>query len=124
MKTIFKRVAIAAIAAGALISMNAQAGAEGKCKACHDFGSANKMGPGLAGIMGKKAGSTDFGKYSESLKKGGWTWDDASMRLWLGDTPAAIKELSGDPNAKTTMPKQRLKGAKLDQVMEFLNGLK
>ena len=124
MKTIIKAASVAAIAASALMGMNAQAGIEAKCKACHDFGSANKVGPGLAGIMGKKAGSTDFGKYSKSLKAGGWTWDEANMRLWLYDSKKAIKELSGDSGAKTTMPPMKLKGDKLDQVIEFLNGLK
>jgi len=124
MKTILKTVAIAAITASAFAGMNANAGIEAKCKACHDFGTANKVGPGLKGIMGHKAGATSFGKYSKSLKNGGWVWDEAKMRLWLYDSKKAIKELTGDPKAKTTMPPMKLKGEKLDHVIEFLKGLK
>ncbi len=123
MKTITKAASAAIIAASAFMGMNANAGVEAKCKACHDFGTANRVGPGLAGIMGKKAGTSNFGKYSKSLKNGGWTWDEANMRLWLGDGKKAIKELTGDPKAKTTMPSMKLKGEKLDQVIEFLKGL-
>lgn len=123
MKKILKTTAVAAIAAGALMSANVYAGAEGKCKACHDFGSKSMVGPGLAGIMGRKAGSADFKNYSASLKAGGWVWDEANMRKWLADSKEAIKELTGDPNAKTTMPPQKLHDAQLDEVIAFLKGL-
>jgi len=123
MKAILKVMAAAVIAVGLLAGTNAQAGIEGRCKACHDFGKAHKVGPGLAGIVGRKAGSTDFKKYSKSLKNGSWTWDEDHLRKWLFDSKKAIKEFTGDPNAKTTMPPQKLKGAKLDQIIEFLKGI-
>ncbi|NOZ52905.1 MAG: c-type cytochrome [Gammaproteobacteria bacterium] len=100
------------------------AGVEAQCKICHDFGTAHKVGPGLKGIMGSKAGTTDYKNYSKSLKQGGWVWDEEHMRKWLTDGKKAIKEFTGDDNAKTTMPPQKLKGDKLDKVIEFLKGLK
>ena len=121
MKTICYVLALVAMVS--LAVTNAYAGAEGRCKACHDFGATHKVGPGLAGIVGRKAGSTDFGKYSPALKKGGWVWNEENLRKWLTNSKEAIKELSGDPNAKTLMPSQRLKGAKLDKVIEFLKGI-
>ncbi len=123
MKTVLKSVAAATIAMGMLMGTNVYAGAEAKCKACHDFGAKHKVGPGLKGIMGKKAGATDFKRYSKSLKGGAWVWDEKNMRAWLGDGKKAIKDLTGDAKAKTTMPPQRLKGAKLDEVIKFMNGL-
>ncbi len=123
MNTMIKTAAATIITASAFLSMNVSAGIEAKCKACHDFGTANKVGPGLKNLMGKKAGSTSFSKYSKSLKNADWIWDDANMRLWLGDGKKAIKELTGDPKAKTTMPSMKLKGAKLDEIMDFMNGL-
>jgi cytochrome c len=49
------------------------------CSACHsgDKGGANKVGPALWGVVGRKAGSVDGFAYSEAMKgKGGeWTYD-------------------------------------------------
>jgi cytochrome c len=123
MNTVLKLVATAAISMGVLMGANAYAGVEAKCKACHDFGTKSKVGPGLKGIMGAKAGVSDFKRYSKSMKNGGWTWDEANMRAWLGNGKKAIKDFTGDPKAKTTMPPQRMKGAKLDKMIEFLKGL-
>jgi cytochrome c len=123
MKMVLRLVAVAAISVGVLMGANVYAGVEAKCKPCHDFGAKNKVGPGLKGIMGRKAGSSDFAKYSKSMKAGGWAWDEANLRKWLGNSKTAIKELTGDDKAKTTMPPQKLKGAKLDKMIEFLKGL-
>jgi len=103
---------------------NAVAGMEKKCKACHSFDAKHKVGPSLAGVFGRKAGSTDFSKYSASLKNGGWVWNEENLRKFLYNSKTAIKELTGDDGAKTKMPPQKLKGAKLDEVIAFLKGLK
>lgn len=100
------------------------AGPEGKCKMCHDFGAKHMVGPGLKGVVGRKAGSTDFRQYGKSLKAGGWTWDEAHLRKWVEDSNKAIKEFSGDPNAKTSMPPQKVTGANADAIIKFLEGLK
>ena len=97
----------------------AQAGAEGRCKACHDLtGPKHKTGPSLAGLMGRAAGSTDFKKYSAAMKKGGWNWDEANLRTYLTSTKKGIKALSGDDGAKTKM-KFKMKGKKLDAVIAY-----
>lgn len=124
MKMVLKSVAVAAISVGVLMGANVYAGVEAVCKPCHDFGTKHSVGPGLKGIFGRKAGATDFKMYGKSLKQGGWTWDEEHLRKWLTNSNKAIKEFTGDPKAKTTMPPQRLKGAKLDKVIEFLKGLK
>jgi len=108
---------------GTFASTEAIAGAESKCKMCHDFGSKNKVGPGLGGIFGRAAGSTDFKKYSPSMKKGGWVWDEANLRIFLTNTSKGIKTLSGDKSAKSKM-KVKVKAAKLDETIAFLKGLK
>ena len=49
------------------------------CSACHssEKGGANKVGPGLWGVVGRKTGSADGFNYSEAMKgKGGeWSYD-------------------------------------------------
>jgi len=122
MKAILKTAAVAAIAAGTLVTANVYAGVEAKCAACHDFGTKSKVGPGLAGIVGKKAGTADF-KYSDALKKGGWVWDEAHLRKWVVDSNAAVKEFTGDANAKTNMPPQKLNDAQVDELIKFLKGI-
>ncbi len=94
-----------------------------KCKICHNFTAKNKVGPGLKGIVGRKAGSVaSFKHYSPALKKGGWVWDEAHLRKWILNTKAAVKEFSGDPKAKTKM-KVKVKEKDVDKIIDFLKTL-
>ena len=119
MKKIMMLTVAAVMVMGVTIIPEAQAGAEGRCKACHDLtGPKHKTGPSLAGLLGRAAGSTDFKKYSASMKKGGWNWDEANLRTFLTNTKTGIAALAGD-GAKTSM-KFKMKGKKLDEVIAFL----
>ncbi len=89
----------------------------------HNFDAKNKMGPGLAGVYGNKAGAREGFKYSDSLKNADWIWDDEHLTEFLYDSKVAIKKFSGGDNAKIKMPPMRLKGDKLDEVITFLKGL-
>jgi cytochrome c len=115
---------VAAITLATFPALEAQAGAEAKCKACHSFDAKNKVGPGLAGVYGNKAGTREGFKYSDSFKNASWTWDDEHLKEFLSDSKAAIKKFTGDDGAKTKMPPQKLKGDKLEEVITFLKGLK
>jgi cytochrome c len=66
-----------------------------KCMACHNFDPAQKrVGPHLAGIIGRKAASVEGFAYSEIMKtKGteGVVWDEATLTAYLKDPKAFAK---------------------------------
>ncbi|MDO9383139.1 MAG: c-type cytochrome [Hyphomicrobiaceae bacterium] len=86
-----------ALAVGAVLVLpavaSAQDAAKGKavfntsCKACHDAGEGGgKVGPGLKGIVGVKAGThhPEYA-YSAAMKGAGLTWDEATLDKYLAD---------------------------------------
>ena len=82
-----------------------------KCAACHSFESKNKMGPGLAGVLGREAGSVSGFKYqfTDFIKPGkAWHWDEAHLAAWVCDSKNAVKDFTGDAAAKTKMGAQRI----------------
>jgi len=79
-----------------------------KCKACHNFTAKKKVGPGLKGIFGRKAGAMPDMKYGAALAAGGWVWDEKNLAAWACNSKKAVKSLSGDASAKTKMGPQRI----------------
>jgi len=82
-----------------------------KCAACHSFESNNKMGPGLAGVVGREAGAVSGFKYqfTDFIKPGKvWRWDEAHLAAWVCDSKKAVKDFTGDAAAKTKMGAQRI----------------
>jgi cytochrome c len=90
---------IASVIVPALIALSAlatPASAEGdagkgekifaKCKACHTIEAGkNKVGPSLAGVVGRHAGGAGGFKYSDAMHSAGLTWDEASLDKYLAD---------------------------------------
>jgi cytochrome c len=64
-----------------------------QCSACHALipgDNAGKIGPSLAGVFGREAGSADyFDGYSAALGEAGHVWDSDTLNLWLS-SPAAM----------------------------------
>ena len=56
-----------------------------KCKACHLVAATKKkkIGPHLAKIFGRKAGSVEGFKYSKAMKKADIVWDEATIDAFL-----------------------------------------
>jgi len=79
-----------------------------KCAVCHNFNDKKKVGPGLAGVVGRKAGTMDDMKYSQALSTATWSWNEKNLALWICNSKEAVKTLSGDPGATTKMPSQRI----------------
>jgi cytochrome c len=91
----------ACAAAGLLTAMSAAALADGdaaagkkvfnKCKICHSLEAGeNKIGPSLAGIIDRPAGTIEGFKYSEAMAGSGKTWDAATLDQYLADPKGFI----------------------------------
>ena len=54
------------------------------CRTCHSVKAGdNRLGPHLNGIVGRKAGSAEGFAYSESIKKSGLVWDEATIDKFI-----------------------------------------
>jgi cytochrome c len=73
---------------------------EKRCTGCHTL-EADREGPRLAGVFGRKAGSVAGFNYSAGLKNSGITWTDSTLERWLTDPDLVVK----DNNMSIGVPK-------------------
>jgi cytochrome c len=73
---------------------------EKRCTGCHTM-DADREGPRLAGVYGRKAGSAAGFNYSAGLKDSGITWTDETLERWLSDPDLVVK----DNNMSIGVPK-------------------
>ncbi|PZR35906.1 cytochrome c family protein [Caulobacter segnis] len=73
-----------------------------RCTVCHSVQPApGKMGPPLAGVVGRKAGAAPGYAYSSALKASGITWTPDQLDAFLkapGKAVPGTKMLLGAPN--------------------------
>jgi cytochrome c2 len=60
-----------------------------RCGDCHALGQ-DKIGPHLAGVVGRKAGSVAGFKYSTAMKGYGRPWSASALDTFLTDPAAAV----------------------------------
>ncbi len=61
------------------------------CSVCHDTEPGkNKIGPSLAGIVGRKSGSVADFDYSDGMRSANLTWDQATLDQFLADPRAKV----------------------------------
>jgi cytochrome c len=82
----------------AVIVSSAQAGGDaahgktlfGRCAACHSATTQNKVGPGLAGVFGRPAGTVPNFRYSKAMVGYAKRWDDQTLDSFLAAPAKAV----------------------------------
>lgn len=87
-------LALAASAGQPAGAQDAQAGKlvfNNACRTCHTLKEGdNRLGPNLAGIVGRKAASAQGYEYSSAMKAAGLTWDAATLDRFIADPQAVV----------------------------------
>jgi cytochrome c len=61
------------------------------CRTCHSAKPGeNRLGPGLAGVTGRKAGIVDGFSYSPAMKSAGITWDEKTLDAFIANPDAVV----------------------------------
>jgi cytochrome c len=85
---------------GAGDAARGKAAFEKRCTGCHAM-EADREGPRLAGVFGRKAGGVSGFTYSAGLKSSGLTWTEATLEKWLSDPDMVVP----DNNMSFSVPK-------------------
>jgi len=64
---------------------------EKRCTGCHALDH-EKVGPRLAGVVGRKAGAIPNFDYSDALKKSGVVWNEEILDKWLTDPDSVVPD--------------------------------
>jgi cytochrome c len=97
-RTMF-RLAAAAAALSVLSAASASASGDvakgekvfAKCKICHDAASTqNKIGPGLKGVFGRKAGTLAGYTYSNAMKSSGIVWNEDKLKAFVANPKTLV----------------------------------
>jgi glucose/arabinose dehydrogenase len=62
---------------------------EQRCTLCHSTDARSGVGPGLAGVFGRKAAATDF-SFTPQLRASNLTWDAATLDKFLANPMATV----------------------------------
>ena len=75
-----------------------------QCADCHSPGANDGVGPGLKGVVGRRAGTVAGFKYSDAMAKSTLVWNDTALDNFLADPkkalPGTAMDWPGEPDAK------------------------
>jgi cytochrome c len=87
-------MALLALSSGTALAQGDAAKGEklfARCQACHSVEPGqNKIGPTLAGLFGRKAGSVEGFNYSDAMKSADVVWDEQTLSEYLADPKGYI----------------------------------
>jgi cytochrome c len=91
---------------------------ESRCATCHEGSppSTTTLGPSLAGIVGRKAGTGKSGVHSRALAESGIVWSRDALRRYLSDPG---REVPG-----TIMPVRMENPKQLEDLLSYLETLR
>jgi len=99
-----------------------------KCTTCHTIqagAKAKPTGPNLHGVLGRKAGSTEF-KYSDAMVEAGekgLVWDEANMKEYVEDPKKFLAKFLGAEKVTNKMTFQLKPEGERDDVIEYIKSV-
>lgn len=60
-----------------------------RCGVCHSL-DANRVGPALRGVFGRKAGKAQGFSYSPAVRSADLVWNDRTLEIWLSNPQAFV----------------------------------
>lgn len=92
----------------ALAQNDGQTAFNNSCRTCHTMKEGdNRLGPNLAGIIGRKAGSLPDYAYSPSMKQSGITWDASTLHQFIASPDQVVSGNAMKPYGGITGAAQR-----------------